>query len=125
MAKVKISEFNFDYAPLSDEQVVKWLIENRCAVLSHLEYGTVDDDVIITYADLDNTIKAAGMSPNERMTVDLVMRGYAIADISDEYGGHRQTYTKFFSRAVKKICAETVRVWSVFHGQQQAKGVCY
>lgn len=62
MSKVKISEFNFDYAPMSDENVVRWLLENRHAVVSNIEYGDINEDAIITYADLDELIASAGLS---------------------------------------------------------------
>lgn len=125
MAKIKISEFNFDYAPTCDETVVRWLLENRQAVMSDIEYGQVNEDVIVTYADLDDVIAKAGLSNGQQMTIDLIMDGYTTSDISSCYGGQRQTYVKFYSRAVKKICDTTNQLWEQFEGNKQAKGICY
>lgn len=68
----------------------------------------MNEDVICTYLDLDDLILVCGLSASEEQVVKYVMRGYAVADIADYYGGARQTYNKFYSRAVEKICAAAI-----------------
>lgn len=72
---------------------------------------SLNEDVICLYADLDSLIERAGLSQNERLTVDLAMRGYALADIADHYGKTRQNFEILFRRAVKKIVKRNNADW--------------
>lgn len=63
----------------------------------------LNEDVLCIYTDLDSLIERAGLSEQERLTVDLLMRGYMLQDIADHYGKSRQNFDILFRRAVKKI----------------------
>ena len=84
------------YVPLSEERVVQKLIRER-AVLDQSFYPIVEpthvlttdgvfalnEDILCIYADLDSLIMRCGLSDQERLTVDLLMKGYVLADIAD------------------------------------------
>ena len=78
----------------------------------------LNEDVICVYADLDSLIERAGLSDGERMTVDLLMRGYAIADIAEYYNKTRQTFEILLKRAVKKIVKCNNADWEKCTGGQ-------
>ena len=89
-----------------------WMLTNR--VFDHVPKDRVyalDEDVICVYADLDNLIERAELSGAERKTVDLVMKGYSLADIADHYGKTRQSFEILMKRAVKKIVRRNNQDW--------------
>ena len=43
--------------------------------------------------------------------VKLLMRGYSIQDIADEYGKSKQSISNIFSRALDVLVAENERKW--------------
>ena len=63
----------------------------------------LNEDILCVYADLDSLIERAGLSEQEKLTVDLLMKGYMLQDIADHYGKSRQNFDILFRRAVKKI----------------------
>ena len=114
----------FSYVPFSEERVVQRLIKERstCDATFYptIEPGnmltsdgvySLDEDVICVYADLDNLIERAELSGAERKTVDLVMKGYSLADIADHYGKTRQSFEILMKRAVKKIVRRNNQDW--------------
>lgn len=112
------------YMPLSEERVVQQLIRDR-SVYDQSYYPTVEpsnllatdgvfalnEDVLCIYADLDSLIERAGLSEQERLTVDLLMRGYILTDIAEHYGKSRQNFLILFQRAVKKIVKRNNADW--------------
>ena len=130
MAKLKGTAFNLDYAPLCDPMVVRWLIENRCAVDPIGAAGASDwwekepdadsETLMAIYIDLDRVIERAErqMSKGERWTLSAVMDGYALREIAGN--GDPRKYRVFYVRAVKKICKaakEEWREWSNAHSR--------
>ncbi len=71
----------------------------------------LNEDVLCIYADLDSLIERAGLSPNERLTVDLLMKGYLLTDIAENYGKSMQNFDILFRRAVKKIVKRNNMDW--------------
>lgn len=67
--------------------------------------------MLCIYADLDSLIERAGLSENERLIVDLLMKGYIIADIAEYYGKSRQNVQILLKRAVKKIVKRNNEDW--------------
>lgn len=53
----------------------------------------------------------AGLSKAEQLTVDLLMRGYSLADIADHYRKSRQNFEILLNRAVKKIVKRNNADW--------------
>lgn len=112
------------YVPFSEERVVDKLIRNR-ATLDASYYATTEpqhvlategvfalnEDVLCIYADLDSLIDRAGLSEQELLTVKLLMKGYALADIADHYGKSRQNFDILLKRAVKKIVKQNNADW--------------
>lgn len=68
------------------------------------------------YADLDRLIERADLSPLERKTIEFLMYGYTIKDISENYGKSRQLYEILFKRAVKKIVKLNNEDWEAWSG---------
>lgn len=125
MAKSRLNDLNFDYTPMCDKTVVKMLIENRFLVESQLEHGMVNEDIIMTYVDLDRVIERASLSGGEMATVSMLMDGYCLTDISSLFGWQRQAASVYERRALQKICDASVELWKEFHGERMARGVCY
>ena len=71
----------------------------------------LNEDVICIYADLDSLIERAGLSRQERLTVDLLMKGYMLTDIAEHYGQARQAFETLMKRAVKKIVKRNHADW--------------
>lgn len=76
----------------------------------------LNEDALCVYADLDSLIERAGLSDQERMTVNLVMKGYLLADIAEHYGKTRQTFETLLKRAVKKIVKRNNADWEACTG---------
>lgn len=72
---------------------------------------SLNEDVICIYADLDSLIHRAGLSPMEQQTVDLLMRGYVLADIAEHFHKSRQCFDILMKRAVKKIVKRNNADW--------------
>ena len=53
---------------------------------------SLNEDVLCIYADLDSLIERAGLSEQERLTVDLLMKGYVLSDIAEHYGKSRHNF---------------------------------
>lgn len=73
----------------------------------------LNEDAICIYADLDRLIETAGLSKAEWVTVQWLMRGYALSDIAEKYGKTRQTFEVFLKRAVDKIVKKNNSDWLV------------
>lgn len=82
----------------------------------------LNEDVICIYADLDSLIDRAGLSKQERLTVDLLMKGYILADIADHYGKSIQNFDILFRRAVKKIVRQNNADWEACTGARLDDG---
>lgn len=76
----------------------------------------LNEDVLCIYADLDSLIERAGLSENERITVDWVMKGYVLSDIAEHYGKSRQNFEILFKRAIKKIAKRNTEDWNEMYG---------
>ena len=76
----------------------------------------LNEDILCIYADLDSLIDRAGLSDNERITVDWVMKGYVISDIAEHYGKSRQNFEILFKRAIKKIVKRNTEDWNEMYG---------
>lgn len=71
----------------------------------------LNEDVLCIYADLDSLIDRAGLSDAEKLTVNYLMRGYALPDIAEHFGKARQSFEILFKRAVKKIVKRNNADW--------------
>lgn len=71
----------------------------------------LNEDVLCVYADLDSLIARAGLSDQERLTVDLLMKGYVLSDIAEHYGKSRQNFEILLKRACKKIVKRNNADW--------------
>lgn len=71
----------------------------------------LNEDILCIYADLDSLIERAGLSEQERLTVDLLMKGYVLTDIAEHYGKSRQNFEILLKRAVKKIVKRNNMDW--------------
>ena len=71
----------------------------------------LNEDVLCIYADLDSLIRRAGLSEQELLTINLLMKGYILQDIAEHYGKSRQNFDILFRRAVKKIVKRNNMDW--------------
>lgn len=71
----------------------------------------LNEDVLCIYADLDSLIERAGLTENERLIVDYLMKGYLLSDIAEHYGKSRQNFEILLKRAVKKIVKRNNADW--------------
>lgn len=110
------------YYPLSDEMVVRALIEQRDKLLNTAEQS-FDEDLICLYIDLDRLIQAVSstLPASEAYTLGKYLEGYTAADICESDGVSRQAYNGYYARAVKKITAEARHQWARCHGDVLAK----
>ena len=76
----------------------------------------LNEDVLCIYADLDSLIERAELSANERLTIDLLMKGYVLTDIAEHYGKSRQNFEILLKRAVKKIVKRNNADWEEITG---------
>lgn len=77
---------------------------------------SLNEDILCIYADLDSLIERSGLSEQERLTVDLLMKGYVLSDIADHYGKSRQNFEIMLKRAVKKIVKRNNADWEEYTG---------
>lgn len=126
---------NYAYAPLSDETVVRTLVEQRAkldpikkaaASATSLFEASADtsplvEDIICLYVDLDRLIEAVQFPASEAFVLGKVMEGYTIGDLSDIYGGSRQAYSGYYRRAIGKIVKESQEQWARHYGEGLAK----
>ena len=77
---------------------------------------SLNEDVLCIYADLDSLIDRSGLSDLEKLTVDLLMKGYSLKDIADHYGKRRQTFEILLKRAVNKIVKQNNADWEAWSG---------
>lgn len=82
----------------------------------------LNEDILCIYADLDSLIERAGLSDGERITIDLLMKGYILRDISEYYGKSRQNFDILFRRAVKKIVKQNNMDWEACTGARLDDG---
>lgn len=82
----------------------------------------LNEDVLCIYADLDSLIERAGLSKQECLTVDLLMKGYILADIAEHYGKSKQNFDILFRRAVKKIVKRNNMDWEECTGARLDDG---
>ena len=75
--------------------------------------------VIATYIDLETLIEGAGLTEKQRKVVDLLMLGWSMNDICEEWQDTPQNIQQMFKRAVAAICAEHDRKWNEFYGQEK------
>lgn len=110
------------YYPLSDEMVVRALIEQRGKLLD-AAVRSFDEDLICLYIDLDRLIQevSSTLPTSEAYTLGKYLEGYTAADICAGDGASRQAYNGYYARAVKKITAEAKRQWALCHGDAPAK----
>ena len=110
------------YYPLSDEMVVRALIEQRDKLLNTAEQS-FDEDLICLYIDLDRLIQAVSstLPASEAYTLGKYLEGYTAAYICERDGASRQAYNGYYARAVKKIAAEARHQWVRCHGDVLAK----
>lgn len=85
-------------------------MEPSCALTTDGVFA-LNEDVLCIYADLDSLIKRAGLSDQEKLTVDLLMKGYALSDIAEHYGKSAQNFDILMRRAVKKIVKRNNADW--------------
>lgn len=78
--------------------------------------------MLCVYADLDSLIDRAGLSKQERLTVDLLMKGYILSDIADYYGKSIQNFDILFKRAAKKIAKRNTMDWEETTGARLDDG---
>lgn len=71
----------------------------------------LNEDVLCIYADLDSLIERAGLTENEKLIVDCLMKGYLLSDIAEHYGKSRQNCEILLKRAVKKIVKRDNADW--------------
>ena len=76
----------------------------------------LNEDILCIYADLDSLIERSGLSDQEQLTVNLLMKGYALYDIAEHYGKSRQNFDILFRRAVKKIVKRNNADWEEYTG---------
>lgn len=82
----------------------------------------LNEDVICIYADLDSLIERAGLSEQEKLTIDLLMQGYTLPDIAEHYGKSRQNYEILMKRACKKIVKRNNTDWEECTGARLDDG---
>lgn len=76
----------------------------------------LNEDVICIYADLDSLIERACLSDQEKLTVELLMKGYTLKDIGEHFGKSRQNFEILMNRAVKKIVKRNNTDWEEYTG---------
>lgn len=79
--------------------------------------------MLCIYSDLDSLIERAELSDNERLTIDLLMKGYILSDIAEHYGKSRQNFEILFRRAVKKIVKRNNDDWAETMEARHRRGV--
>lgn len=77
---------------------------------------SINEDIICIYTDLDALIDRTDLSPNERETINYLMRGYSLPDIAYHFGKSRQIFEILFKRAVKKIVKRNDKDWEEWTG---------
>lgn len=76
----------------------------------------LNEDVLCIYMSLDSLIERAGLSEQEMLTVNLLMKGYMLSDIAQHYGKSRQNFEILLKRAIKKIVKRNNADWEECYG---------
>lgn len=72
----------------------------------------MNEPVLSTYIDLDRLIDGCGLSAQQRMIVDMLMRGYSFEDIAELKECTDQTIRVQFRRSVHKIVKQNDKLWA-------------
>jgi hypothetical protein len=119
-------EREFEHLTLSDENVVKYLIEFRSKV--DVGYGAetnininqagdmfdFNQELICLYASLDETIKKCNFKEKQSKLLELIFDGNTLRDICKMNIGYRQSATyDLFDRMVKRIVTTNNRLWKL------------
>lgn len=113
---------------LSDEKTIKNLIQLRTKIDEMYEMKLyqspnpcVSDDVRVfkepievIYIDLDNLIKKTKLSDNQKMVIDLLMKGYTVKDISEIKNKSLNAVTSLFEIAIRKLKEQNDYDWLQF-----------
>ena len=114
----------WDYMPLSEERVVRMLIQNRSKLDATYEMKQVSENpfvsqgaapmsepVMVTYLDLDRLIATCGLEEDEREVVGMLMRGYNRKDVAELRGVTTGAVNMLLDAAVIKIVAKNNDEW--------------
>lgn len=112
----------YDEIDFSDKKVLKELMYSR-AVFENTVYSssssTYDriepnnlfyDNIMFLYMDLDRLIYSAGLTDKNIELLELVMSGYTVSYIYNNFKGYNESATiKMFNRALDKIVDKNKR----------------
>lgn len=108
-------EREYEHLNLSDENVVRYLLEYRCKL--DFAYGIstnaniyqsgditgFNQELIALYSSLDNLINKIKLKEKDKKFLDLIFDGYEISDIIECYDYPRKTAYRTMDRIVDRI----------------------
>lgn len=116
-------EREFKELTLSDEKVVRYLIQYRYKVditynvgvnINIYEAGDIfelNQELIALYASLDKLIDSINLKEKDRQFLELMFEGYSISDIVEMYDYTRMTAYRTLDRLVNRIVRENNERW--------------
>lgn len=115
----------FQSFTFNDPAVVELLLTHRYKYDDNLflDYGdvsgatgaySVNTEVIVTYVELDNLVKACNFSESELKVIELKGLGYTLAEISAATGVQSTYINSLIKKVVKKIVQENLRKWRIW-----------
>lgn len=113
----KNASVNFSYTPFGDETILKSLLENWHRLDPRVTECGFNEDILVTFIDLEALIARSGLSKVEIMTINGIIEGATPSDIAESYGGKRQAINGYYRRAVTKIAERAKKEWAEYHGQ--------
>lgn len=102
-----IGVHEFEGVSLSDPRCIAHLIKYKEQIYpedkSEFHFSEL---MTCIYIDLENLVRNSKLTKSERWTVQMMMRGYSITDIVEEYGYSYQTVHTWFRRACVRMAKE-------------------
>lgn len=108
-------EREFEHLTLSDENVVKYLLQYRSIVDTsygasiNINMGEAGDtfefnqELIALYASLDKVIEKIKLKDRDEEFLKLLFEGYSVSRIIDDFGFPRKTAYRTLDRIISKI----------------------
>lgn len=109
------AEKQFERISFSDIDCIKGLIKNRWMIdkymdLEHIgsielanDVQPINQELIITYIDLQSLIKKANLNVKQRFIVNKLMEGYTEKDVADMFQQTESNINQTFDKIAEKI----------------------
>lgn len=103
-------EREYKHLTLSDEEVVKYLIQFRGKVNSGMGYE-FNQELIVLYASIDSILETIKIKDRDKELLKLLKDGHDMSDIIKYFGYPKKTAYRILNRVTNKVVNENFERW--------------